>query len=102
MSTSRSNLLSSNNAKSGLESLLSLYSAAELKTVLSLELGESGECAINKRRVRQNGPVDHVVMIARPFLDAGAQGRIQNGKQNVNRRHPPGRNQGGGDARQPR
>jgi hypothetical protein len=102
MSTSRSNLLFSNNAKRGFQSLLSLYSLAEKKTAPGCMLGEGGECAINKQCVRQSGPLDHDIMIARPFFAAGASGNIRYGKQNVNRRHPPGRDQGGGDARQSR
>jgi hypothetical protein len=102
MSTSRSNLLFSNNAKRGLKSVLSLYSSAEQNTAPGGMLGEGGECAINKQCVRQGGPLDHDIMIARPFFAVGALGKIRYGKQNVNRRHPPGRDQGGGDARQPR
>ena len=100
MSTSRSNSLFSEDAKRGIESLLSPYSPVE--GVTSVMLAGGGECAINQQCARQGGPFDHVAMIARPCSDAGAPERIYHGKQNVNRRHPPGGNQGGGDARQPR
>src|SRR5271166_4387230 len=100
MSTSRSNLLFSENARLGLESLSSFHSAAERKTAPGFAPGKSGECASNKRCAQRGGPLDHGIMIARPRLKVGAQGKIRYGKQNVNRRHPPGRDQGGGDSRQ--
>ncbi len=99
MSTSRSNSLFSENARRGFESLLSPYSPVEKLGATGVMLAEGGECAINQQCRQQGGPFDHVAMIARPCFDAGAPERINHGKQNVNRRHPPGRNQGGGDAR---
>lgn len=99
MSTSRLKSLTSEDARQGLESLLSSYSAVKGATSVMLA---GGECAINQQCDQEGGPFDHVAMIARPCFDAGAPERIRHGKQNVNRRHPPGRNQGGGDARQPR
>src|SRR5208337_2203050 len=102
MSTSRSNSLFSEDSRRGFESLVSPYSPAKKGGATSVMLAGGGECAINQQCALQGGPFDHVAMIARPCSDAGAPERIYNGKQNVNRRHPPGGNQGGGDARQPR
>ncbi len=99
MSTSRSNSLYSDDAKRGFESLLSPRSLAEKEGAASGLLAGGGECAINQQCGREVGPFDHVTMIARPHFDAGALGRIYHGKQNVNRRHPPGGDSGGGDAR---
>ena len=102
MSTSRSNLLFSDDVRRGFESLLSLDSLAENEGATSVMLAGGGEGAINQQRGQQGGPFDHVAMIARPSFNAGAPEIICHLKQNVNRRHPPGGNQGGGDAREPR
>ena len=99
MSTLRSNSLSSDDVRRSFGSLLSPRSLAQKEGAASVMLAGGGECAINQQCGQQDGPFDHVAMIARPYLDAGASGRIYHGKQNVNRRHPPGRNQGGGDSR---
>jgi hypothetical protein len=67
----------------------------------SVPLDKRSSGAISKNDARQGGPFDHGLMIARPQFAHGGLERIHYGKQNVNRRHPPGGNQGGGDARQP-
>src|SRR5271166_405844 len=96
MSTSRSNSLCSRSARSGPGRI-----PGTPKAFSSMLLDKRSECAINKNGARQGGPFDHAVMIARPSFAHGGPERIHYGKQNVNRRHPPGGNAGGGDARQP-
>src|SRR5262245_20219 len=95
MSTSRSIPLYLENSKSGPAKL-----PGKRTVFSSVALSEGGEGAINNNGARQGSPFDHGIMIARPGFAPGGPGRIHNGKQNVNRCHPPGGNPGGGDARQ--